>query len=51
MRSCTLPFSFYNSTNVKCLACSKIFYFFYAAEDVDLWILMQSGVRMLIHGF
>jgi len=49
MRSCTLPKKFKNYTSVKCSTCSKIFCFLYAIEDVDLLILMQSGVRMLIY--
>ena len=53
MRSCTLPFFFYiyNYISVKCSTYSKIFCFLYAAEDVDLWILMQNEVQMLIYGF
>jgi hypothetical protein len=51
MRSCTLPFFFFNDISGKCSTYSKIFCFLYAAEDVDLWILMQNEVQMLIYGF
>jgi hypothetical protein len=51
-RFCTLPFFsfFFNYISVKCSTYFKIFCFLYAAEDVDLWILMQNGVKMLIYG-
>jgi hypothetical protein len=51
MRSSTLAFFFFLNFTlekcIKCSTCSKIFYFFYAVKDVDLWILIQSGVWML----